>query len=194
MPPILSLPLPHRYPPPPSACNSAFVHRDSLPPHLHPPQLLAPRSASPLPEREPPPAGRVGRPRLPPPPLRRPPAPPRSPLSSAPARSLPLRPLLTAQRGGRLRRPLPLMLRPLRAPGRRREAPGGVLRSPTPWRAGGGPGPNALARSGRPEAGSPARAGASPTCGRPRLAVGLAGEPGCDGGRGPGWGGEEGPG
>ncbi|XP_006834454.1 PREDICTED: collagen alpha-1(I) chain-like [Chrysochloris asiatica] len=54
-PPILNLSLPnHSLPRPP-----AFVH-------LHPPLLLAPRTASPLPEREPPPAGRIGPPRLPP--------------------------------------------------------------------------------------------------------------------------------
>lgn len=140
---------PNHNPPPPPACNSAFVHPNFFPLHLHPPQLLAPRTASPLPEREPPPAGRVRRPRLPPPPPRFPPPP--GGRGSAPRRPLrALHPLLTTQRGGR---PLPLALRPPRAPCPRRAASGGARRSPTPLRAGGWrPGPYALAHSGGPGA------------------------------------------
>lgn len=81
---------------------------------------------------------------------------------SAPAGSAPLHPPLTAQRGGRLRRPLPLAPRPPRAPSPRRAAPGGALRSPTPLRAGGGPGRDTLAHSGRPGAGVAARKGLGP--------------------------------
>lgn len=187
MPPFLNLSLLNRNPPPPLACNSAFVHPDFFPPHLHPPQLLAPRTASPLPEREPPPAGRVGRPRLPPPPLRRPP--PHGGRGSAPAGSLPLHPLLTAQHRGRLRRPLPLAPRPLRAPGRRRAAPGGALRSPTPLRAGGGPGPGALAYSAGPGRGSRPGQGLYP---RAVTRAGLSAGRGAGLSLGRGRGGEEG--
>lgn len=155
---------PNHNPPPPPACNSAFVHPDFFPLHLHPPQLLAPRAASPLPEREPPPAGRVRRPRLPPPPPRLPPPP--GGRGSAPRRPLrALHPLLTTRRGGRLRRLLPLARRPPRAPCPRRAASGGARRSPTPLRAGGPLSPGTLGRAwGR---GVPAREGASPTCGQP---------------------------
>lgn len=152
-----------------SLCTSRF-----FPPHLRPPQLLAPRTSSPLPEREPPPVGRVGRPRLPPPPPRRPP--PHGGRGSArrrPARCPSTRSSRRSAMGGCGGR-FHARRGPPRAPGPRRAAPGGALRSLTPLRAGGGPGPDELAHSGRPGEGVPARAGASPTCGRPRRAVWLA--------------------
>lgn len=192
MPPILTLSLPNHNPPPPPACNSAFVRPDFFPLHLHPPQLLAPRTASPLPEREPPPAGRVGRPRLPPP------LPQRGPPPHGGRGSL---------RAGRLGAPPPAA----HGAARRAAAAAASTRAAAPTRAqpaAGGPGkraalPNAIAGGRRPGprhartrgpawGGCPGAEGAWPTCGHPRRAGWAAREPGCSGGRGRG--GEEGPG
>lgn len=145
MPPISQPIAPNHSPPPPPACNSAFVRPDFLPLPLHPPQLLAPRAASPLPEREPPPpAGRVGRPRSHPSSPAPPPPGARRSAARRPLRAL--HPLLAAPRarGAAEAAASPRAAAPTRARpsgGRPREARGAA---PTPRRGR----PDALAQPG----------------------------------------------
>lgn len=113
------------------------------------PSSSPPRTASPLPKREPPAAaGRAGRPRLPPPAPRRPP--PRSHRGSAPrgpARRPSTRPSLRGAEGGCGGR-FPRAAAPTRA----LPAPGGPGRRGAPLRHGGGrrPGPRGAPTLGRP--------------------------------------------